>query len=42
MAEQPTCEDDGSWQCDHCEELWDREYHPDFCECVPACKEGEN
>jgi len=26
------CMDDGTWVCDYCTEVWDREYHPDFCE----------
>jgi len=26
------CVDDGTWVCDYCHNLWDKEYHPDFCD----------
>ena len=26
------CMDDGTWVCDYCHNLWDKAYHPDFCD----------
>ena len=31
-AKHTECIDDGTWVCDYCHNLWDKEYHPDFCD----------
>ena len=31
-AKHTECMDDGTWVCDYCHNLWDKEYHPDFCD----------
>jgi len=32
MQTETQCVDDGTWVCDYCHNLWDKEYHPDFCD----------